>query len=216
MQGNALYAYFQLLKRTSRWRIEGQENRAAAQASGRPILWSFWHGQGMPFITFADRFMENRDFVAITVGDERGDTLGTLGQRLGATSYGVDMQGNPFAAGRAVVRVIQAMQQGHQSVLAPDGPDGPVYVAKPGITVLARKAEAAILPAGVWAHPALHLNRWDRYQIPLPFARCHITIGSPIFVNRDTDPDALLAQLSDALHANRHRAQVLAGVRPSR
>lgn len=170
----------------------------------------------MGFIALADRKLDPRQFTAVTVGDERGDTLGMLARRLGGTPHRVDMSGNPVAAGRAVLRVIQAMQAGKQSIIAPDGPDGPAYTAKDGVAYLARKAGANILPLGVFTRSALFLNRWDSYLLPLPFSRFHVVIGPPIGVGRKDDLHDVLQRVSIALHDVRDRAQVLAGIRPWR
>lgn len=214
LQGTALYTYSRVVTRTARYRVEGWEQLEAAEASGRPILWSFWHAQVMAFVSFGDRFLENEDFVAIMVGDERGDTLGAFARRLRGRTFRVDMEGNPFAAGRAVLRVIQEMKAGHQSVIAPDGPDGPAFVPKPGVAFLARKAEAAIVPLGVWTRQAYQLPRWDHYLVPTPFAHFHVKIGQPLLAEQQMEQEALLDQISDVLHKARARAMVLAGVRP--
>lgn len=216
LEGTALFSYSRLVAFTSRYRAEGWQNLHAAQATGRPLLWALWHGQVMPFVAFGDRYLPNEQFVAIRVGDERGDVLGAYADRLGSRTYRVDMEGNPFAAGRAVLRVIREMKGGKQSLIAPDGPDGPAFVPKRGITFLARKAEAAVLPVGVWTRQAYQLNRWDNYLVPLPFARIHVTLGEPLLVDRHADEAALERQISRALHRARARAQVLAGVRPWR
>ena len=216
LQGSALYSYSQLVTRTARFRVEGWEQMEVAEASGRPVLWAMWHGQLMGFISFGDRFLDNEDFVAVMVGDERGDTLGMFARRLRGRVFRVDMKGNPFAAGRAVLRVIQEMKAGHQSIIAPDGPDGPAFTPKPGVAFLARKAQAAILPLGVWTRQAYHLRRWDRYLVPVPFARFHVKIGRPLLAGPQIEDEALLAQIGEALHAARARAMVLAGARPWR
>lgn len=213
MQGNALYSYSRLVTYTARFRVEGWPNMHQAQGSGRPVLWSLWHGQVMAFLSFGDHYLNAQDFVAVMVGDERGDTLGVFGDRLGGKTFRVDMQGNPFAAGRAVLRVVQALKAGRQSVIAPDGPDGPAFIPKPGVAFLAQKAEAAILPMGIWTRQAYQLRRWDRYLVPLPFARFHATLGEPLFPDRKMDRDALLEAIARSLHEARARAQVLAGVR---
>ncbi|MFW5940255.1 MAG: lysophospholipid acyltransferase family protein [Chloroflexota bacterium] len=216
LQGSGLYFYSRVLARTARIHVEGWENYTNTGDDGRPLLWSFWHGQLMPFITFGQRYLDASDFVVITVGDDRNDTLGTFARRLGGVSVGVDMQGNPFAAGRAVLRVIKAMKSGRQSVLAPDGPDGPVFTPKAGVAFLAQKAGASILPVGAWTRHALQMERWDRYLLPLPFARYSIVIGQSLTAQPDGDQHQLLAQISSSLHEVRARAQVLAGVRPWR
>jgi len=216
VQGYGLYAYGRLLSITGHFRVEGWEHLESARKTGRPLLWSLWHGQIMPFVSFGDRYLDAREFIAIMVGDQRGDTLGVFSRQLGGTTVRVDMSGNPFAAGRAVLQVIKAMQQGSQSVIAPDGPDGPAFVPKPGVAFLARKARATILPVGLWTRHALHLSRWDRYLLPFPFARYHVVLGRPLEVERNANQDVLLQQISTALHQVRTRAQVLSGIRPWR
>lgn len=216
IQGHGLYFYARVLSLTGRFHIEGRRHLEDARRTGRPLLWSFWHGQAMPFVSFGLRYLDPSQFTAIMVGDERGDALGAFSRQMGGRTVGVDMAGNPFAAGRAVLRVIQAMQQGSQSVIAPDGPDGPPFVPKSGVAFLARKAKATLLPVGAWTRHAVQLRRWDRYLLPFPFARYNVVFGPPRIVERNDDQDQLLRHIGEELHRARARAQLLSGVRPWR
>lgn len=112
IEGEALYRYNRLVSGTARWQVDGQENIDKAKASGRPLLWTYWHEHVTSFIMFGDRFEKAKNFSVIMVGDERSTILGRLGTRLGANMYGIDMQGNPVASGRMLLRVIQAMKKG--------------------------------------------------------------------------------------------------------
>jgi lysophospholipid acyltransferase (LPLAT)-like uncharacterized protein len=210
-EGDAIYWYQKLVGKTVRWQIKGKGNLTLARASQRPFLWSLWHGLSLPFIMYGYRFMDPRDFCVIMVGDERSDVLRRLAERIEATTHAVDMGGNPVAAGRAVLRVIQAMKQGKQSLLAPDGPDGPAFVAKPGITFLTRKTEGVVLPVGIWAWPAVQIPRWDRYLVPLPFATIYMVMGDPIFASQYEDEALLKETITQALTAVRQQAQQMAG-----
>lgn len=212
--GDGLFAYSRLVMLTTRFRVEGWRNMEAARATGRPLLWSLWHEQVMTFVIFGDGCLQRDDFVAVVVGDDRGDTLGRYGSHFGSSAHKVDMKGNPVAAGRAVLHIVEALQGGRQSMIAPDGPDGPAYVPKPGVTFLARKAEAAVLPIGLCSRQAYRLKRWDRYMVPVPFGALHVTIGEPLYASRRDDDEELAQILSAALHRARTRAQVLAGIRP--
>lgn len=211
-EGDAIYWYQKIVGKTVRWQIEGRPNLTLAQASKRPFLWSMWHGLSLPFIMYGYRFMDPRDFCVVVVGDERSDVLQRLAERIKARTQAVDMQGNPMAAGRAVLRVIKAMQSGKQSFMAPDGPDGPPFIAKPGVTFLARKTEGVIMPVGTWAWPVVRLPRWDQYLIPLPFAKVYITFGEPIFAKKDDDETNLKKKISQALTAVRQKAQQMASI----
>lgn len=210
-EGKALYAYHRFITRTARWHFIGKANLTQARASGRPVLWTMWHGQVMPFIMYGDRFEDTSRFSVITVGDERGDSLMSLGEHIGAKMHAVDMQGNPVAAGRAVLRVIRAMNKGYDTMLAPDGPDGPAYEPKRGVAVLAQKSAAAIVPIGAWTKQAYQRKRWDGYLIPGPFARIYVAFGPPIFAEARSSTDSLLARITDSLHQARNLARTAAG-----
>jgi lysophospholipid acyltransferase (LPLAT)-like uncharacterized protein len=213
LQGSGLYLYSRVLHHTVRLNVEGWDRYLWAREEEKPLLWSLWHGQLIPFVAFGQHYLNPRNFAVVMVGDDRGDTLGSFAAHLGGATFRVDMQGNPFAAGRAVLRVIQAMKSGRQSVIAPDGPDGPPFVPKPGVAFLARKARAIILPIGAWTRHGYQMRRWDRYLLPLPFARVHVALGEPLVIEPSDEEERLLARISEALHQARQRAQVLAGAR---
>ena len=201
-QGNLLAIYHSLLTRTVRWQIEGQANISKARTSGRPLLWLFWHEQLSIFVTYGLRFIGASKFTVITLGgDPRGDILSSFAVRLGAAPYGVDMQGNPMAAGRSVLRIIEAMKGGKDSFLAPDGPSGPAFEPKPGASFLARKAEAAIIPVGGFTNAGYALRRWDKYLIPFPFARLRLVFGAPVYINKSEKDDAVTEKIVAAITA---------------
>jgi len=200
--GNALALYHRLLARTVRWQFEGRANISKAHASGRPILWLFWHEQLSLFVTYAHRFVGGEKFTIVALGGEdRGDILSIFAAALGASPYGVDMKGNPMAAGRSVLRIIHAMKDGKESFLAPDGPNGPAFEPKPGASFLARKAEAAVIPVGSYTSTGYALRRWDNYLLPFPFARLRMVFGQPIFINKKDKDEVVTAQIVEALTA---------------
>jgi lysophospholipid acyltransferase (LPLAT)-like uncharacterized protein len=53
-------------------------------------------------------------------------------------------------------------------------------------------------------------------MIPYPFARIQMVFGRPIPVDKGDDSTELLAQVTEALHEARNRAQELAGITPWR
>ena len=216
LEGEIVYQYHWLTMKTARWQVEGAAHLATAQNSGRPVLFTTWHGQLALLFMYGHRFFEPAKFTLVVVGDERHDILGRLGSRIGVQTHAVDMLGNPVAAGRATLRVIKAMKGGQDSLIAPDGPDGPAYEPKAGVIYLAQKAEAIILPMGLWTQQAYLRKRWDHYIVPAPFAQTQMVFGSPIPVNKGDDSDVLMAQVTEALHSARERAQELVGITPWR
>ncbi len=63
-----------------------------------------------------------------------------------------------------------------------------------GAVLLAKKTGHPILPFSITAHRFLKVRSWDQFQIPLPFTRALIDIGSPITVPKDADELVLQAK----------------------
>ena len=62
-----------------------------------------------------------------------------------------------------------------------------------GIISLAQVSGAPIVPVSAIIRGKISLRSWDKFQIPLPFARCSLTFGKMIFVQRDIPEEARAA-----------------------
>jgi lysophospholipid acyltransferase (LPLAT)-like uncharacterized protein len=80
-----------------------------------------------------------------------------------------------------------AVDKNHSVVITPDGPRGPCYKIQEGIISLAQLTGKPIVPLAYEASSKLQLRSWDKFQIPLPFARCTYSYAKPIFVPREAD-----------------------------
>ena len=86
---------------------------------------------------------------------------------------------------RKLIQVIRQISDGKNFFIFPDGPEGPAYNVKSGLTYIARKTEAYIIPVGCYCRNAYHVPRWDRYTLPVPFSKIHVQIGKPFTVSKD-------------------------------
>ncbi|CAN0565621.1 unnamed protein product, partial [Laminaria digitata] len=69
------------------------------------------------------------------------------------------------------------------AAMAVDGPLGPHHHPKPGAIRISADLGYRILPMSVSSHPKHVLRtRWDRREIPLPFAAVKLLVGEPIDV----------------------------------
>jgi hypothetical protein len=85
--------------------------------------------------------------------------------------------------------------KGRHVVLTVDGPRGPRHQAKPGAVFLASKAGVPILPVRVRISRAKIFEKaWDKFQLPLPFARCEAIYGEPYQVPEKLDASTLAAE----------------------
>ena len=108
---------------------------------------------------------------------------GDVPERI-ARSWGAEViRGSANQTGALVLRDMQqVMKRGVSVVTTADGPNGPKYEFKSGAVLMARIGGAPMVPLAGAADRAWHLNRWDDFMIPKPFARIVYAVGEPITV----------------------------------
>jgi lysophospholipid acyltransferase (LPLAT)-like uncharacterized protein len=124
-----------------------------------PLLWQH-RGQGVAIL-----ISEHGD------GEIIARTALSLGFQTirGSTSRG---------ASRALIGLIRHLEGGGEVAITPDGPRGPRGEFAPGAAVAAQRAGAALLMVRASTRRAWHLRSWDRFIIPKPFARIHISYST--------------------------------------
>ena len=199
--GNGLYTLSQMTRRTGRYHVTGQEYVERARENGTAVIWVAWHGMTMMLAGFVLRSYDPGGLLIMMPDDWRGEALAHWAQRLSATPFPLNLHGDStMASARKLARMVRLIRQGQDAYITPDGPDGPAYQVKPGVTYLAQKTGAALLPAGAYTRTGHRLNRWDRYVVPRPFSRIAVVIGEPLLVPPEAELDTLTERLTDALH----------------
>jgi hypothetical protein len=161
---------------TLRVRRIGFEAVEEVVARNERFILVFWHRR-LFMMPLAYPFLRKDRGVAILSSDSKD------GERSAATWrwFGIHaVRGTASDDGaRALVRMIQAVKQGWDFGITPDGPRGPLMELKPGTLALARKTGAWIVPVTLAFDRCFDLNTWDRMVIPYPFATCVIKYGEP-------------------------------------
>lgn len=207
LAGGLFALLLRLAGATWRRRTEGLEVLDNMLDRGERVLVIFWHGGYVPlFFLFAGRharILSSRSY--------RGEVIAAICRR-----FGYDGGTIPDPAGgttRDAVR--RALQDCQLSALAVDGPLGPQHVVKIDAIRLASDLGFAVLPVAAAADRAWVLNgRWDRMEIPRPFARLSLVCGEPVAIPSGL-PDEEVAfwcsRLRDGLEAAERRAKEMAG-----
>ena len=86
---------------------------------------------------------------------------------------------------QALLELTSWAERGYALAITPDGPRGPRYIVQEGVMSLAQLTGLPIVPFSFYAHHKIRLKSWDGFQIPLPFSRCDLRVGEPIFIARD-------------------------------
>src|SRR5262249_32311450 len=103
---------------------------------------------------------------------------------------------------QALLELTSWAERGYDLAITPDGPRGPRYVVQDGVMSLAQLTGLPIIPASYHSNWKLVIKSWDRFQIPLPFSLCNVTLGKPVSVPReatDCEREALRQELEKKL-----------------
>ncbi len=142
-----------------------------------PYILTLWHGR----IFYLFYYLRNRpDYFLLISPSADGDLLAKLARLMG---YSV-IRGSTFKkavpAARSLIRVLR---DGQRIIIIADGSRGPRCVAQSGSVQLAGITKLPLFPMTFSAKNKVALNTWDKFILPLPFTRCSISFGSPIYLD---------------------------------
>jgi len=178
------YRLVALLGSTLRWHTEGLEQFEAIEAGGRQPIMAFWHGRILP----ATYYFRGRGIVVITSENFDGEWIAGIIERFG---YGTARGSTSRGGQRALLQLKRDMADGKAAGFTVDGPRGPARVAQPGAVWLAKATGNPVVPFHLEADRYWTVRSWDRTQIPKPFSRVTLLVGSPIYVPADADDEAI-------------------------
>lgn len=73
---------------------------------------------------------------------------------------------------------MKKVKEGHKMTIAVDGPRGPIYKVKEGITAVSEKSGRPIVPVrGYPRHKKVFERSWNKATLPLPFTKIVLKIG---------------------------------------
>ena len=105
------------------------------------------------------------------------------------------VRGSPKeGAGTALREMLRHLAAGRGIAITPDGPKGPPYELKQGVTALARKRGVPVIPLAFSAPRRWEFNTWDRMKVPKFFSRTVILAGAPFWAGEDEAADQVRLQ----------------------
>ena len=171
------WSLISLWSRTLRIRFVDRTIPRGLETAGTNLIYAFWHGR--QFLLFYTHRDSN---IVIPASESRdGEIQAGVLERFG---FGVVRGSSKRKGAQAYMGLMKALRNGKSIALAVDGPRGPIYEVKQGITSLAGKLGKPIVPVVVSAKRSWILEKtWDKYMLPKPFTECVIMYGEPIIVN---------------------------------
>jgi len=193
-------AFMRLMMKS--WRLRWQDGDRCPVLPG-PVIFCTWHNR------LALAMAANGDFVrekwpcaglcAMISASRDGAFMASLVEPFGV----VPIRGSSSRRGpQALLEATTWMEKNYSIAITPDGPRGPAYKVQEGIIHLAQLTGRPIIPMSNYTRRKITLRSWDRFQIPLPFARCVMRYGAPFWVPGDAteeDRERLRLELEKAM-----------------
>jgi lysophospholipid acyltransferase (LPLAT)-like uncharacterized protein len=167
---------------TLRMRVEDRGG-ILDQPEHAPVIIAFWHNRTALMAYFYEHYCRGRTALTFISRSRDGQFMTDVAARFGIKAVRGSSSRNGPSALLTAIRA--AGDQKVDLVITPDGPRGPRYQLQPGILRLAQATQRPIVAVTYHLKWKRELRSWDRFHVPLPFARCHLVTGDPILVPED-------------------------------
>jgi len=162
----------------------GLDNIEAARVNAGNTLLVVWHGRLLPLV-----YVHRNEGINVLVSTHQdGEYIARVIHGLGfSTSRGSSTRGGI----RALRELMGAGNERRDLAITPDGPRGPGEKVQPGVIYLAKRLGLPIVPIGVSTRPSIRARSWDRFMIPMPFARCIVVYGEPVLFESSVSKESI-------------------------
>jgi hypothetical protein len=192
------FGVFRLWARTLRLQVEDPAN-VVDLVRNQSVIFAIWHNRLLMLPRVFDPCFPSRQSFGLISASRDGDLVAILIERSG---YGT-IRGSSSRKGVIALRqLVDTLAAGMNVLITPDGPRGPVYEASQGVVFLAQKTGAPVVPIHMEYSSCWRLKSWDRFLVPLPFAKLRAIFGPPLQVQPTADAGQLETErlrLQDAM-----------------
>jgi lysophospholipid acyltransferase (LPLAT)-like uncharacterized protein len=175
--GFAFYVFTNLIGKTVRFEVEGWENLEKIERDGKIPILAFWHNR----IFLATYYFRFRGIIVMSSQSFDSEYVARFIQRFG---FGIVKGSSTRGGVGGLIEMIRLTKQGFPPGFSVDGPKGPVYQAKTGTLLIAKKTGYPVLPFSIEAENYWTIKSWDKLQIPKPFTRAKVLIGEAVEVSK--------------------------------
>lgn len=139
--------------------------------SGDNLIYACFHQDDLSCIPY----FRDRNICVLVSASKDGRMLASALEHFG---YQTVKGSSHKKAVAGLLAAMRKVQEGHKFTIAVDGPRGPLFKVKEGITHLSEKTRAPIVPVKARPRNAIIFKKsWSKTALPLPFTRVDIIIG---------------------------------------
>ena len=169
----------------------------------KPVIFCLWHNRLalclMLYQRYVARLHPGRRLAAMVSASRDGGMLARILDHFGVQP----VRGSSSRRGpQALLELTSWAERGYDLAITPDGPRGPRYIVQDGVIALAQLTGLPVVPVTYHLSWKYCPRSWDRFQVPLPFARCEWQLGNVIRVPRevtDAQREVLRQELEKAM-----------------
>jgi lysophospholipid acyltransferase (LPLAT)-like uncharacterized protein len=185
LAATVIYLGIRALAATIRFRLDDR-SQLFSGAPKEKLIFAIWHNRlalsPILYHRYVLKFSPERRMAGMVSASRDGGLLSQIFEHFGFEA----VRGSSSRRGpQALVEMTTRAERGYDLAITPDGPRGPRYEVQAGVISVAQLTGLPIVPASYHLNWKIRLKSWDRFQIPLPFARCEIIAGKIIRVPRE-------------------------------
>jgi lysophospholipid acyltransferase (LPLAT)-like uncharacterized protein len=199
-----VYGIIRCLAATIRFELEDRSGLFKG-ALREKIIFSIWHNRLalslMIYRRYVVRVDPERRMAAMVSASRDGGLLARVLEHFSVEP----VRGSSSRRGPQALReMISWSERGYDLAITPDGPRGPCYQVQDGVISTAQLTGLPIMPVSYHLNWKFRPKSWDRFQVPLPFARCRIRTGEIVRVPREateSERETLRQRLEETMKA---------------
>src|ERR1043165_7863182 len=177
-----VYLLLRAIAGTVRCRLEDEAGLFNRPHDGA-MIFCFWHNRLAMCMEGYSRFGrsmgKSRGIAALVSASRDGGFLSRVLELFKVQP----VRGSSSRRGPQALReMVSWGERGYDLAITPDGPRGPIYQVADGVTSLAQLTGLPIVPVAFDLNWKIRIRSWDRFQVPVPFARCTVKVAKPISV----------------------------------
>lgn len=195
----AIFVGLRLLSFT--WRLHIIDSHGTLQTLRTSVIFCVWHNRLSISMRAWERmgrpYVPSTGLVALISASHDG---GVLARTLKYFNVEAVRGSSSRRGAQALLELTSWVKKNYSIAITPDGPRGPCYRLQDGVVSLAQVTSLPIVPVSTYVNWKWCLKSWDRFQVPLPFARCEIRVGEAMWIGRELS-EAARTQMKSELEA---------------
>lgn len=172
-----LKIFLRIILWTCRFQTKGLEKFHTVARSRKCIL-MLWHNRLAIVPEILRKFASEYIYAAFVSNSLDAEPFAIM---INSYKFGRTIRVPHDSRAQALKKMINLLKNSHEIVvITPDGPRGPRYQVKPGVTIAAKKTSANVIPFTWNAKRFWEFKTWDKLIIPKPFTTIFLEFGSPL------------------------------------